>query len=1085
MITDKKIPLRGVVLVVDDTPAYLRLVQQILTEEGYTVRLAPNGERALDFCQIESPDLILLDIRLPGIDGFEVCRRLKAAEQTLDIPVIFFSIVEDEKDKAEAFAVGGVDFINKPFLAEEKLARIDTHLTLRRFQIGLEQLVDAQTEELLRTNTQLRAEIEERRQVEVALEQRAAQLALLNQLGSQIAAELDLDSLLARAANLTQETFGYHHVGLFLVDPDTQTLVMRARAGEFINLFPADHRIEVGDGMVGWVASNGKPLLSNDVEEDPHYQKFTARKMPTQSELSFPIRIRSEIVGVLDVQSPQKNAFTENDVQVIETLVSQIATAIEKANSVEEIRRFSEIVAQVDAPYFLTDLDGTIEYVNPAFERVTGFSQDDALGQNANILKSNQMSPDYFQKLWQTILAGNIFTDVVINRRKNGEIWYYDQTILPLKAEDGNILNFVSTGKDITAQVQAEERQKQSENQYSTLFQNAMDCIFIMDGEEIVDANNAALRMFRVEMDEFIGKTPFDFSPKFQAGGIKTRVLGQPYLDGANAGEKQQFEWIHTRSDGTIFDSEVSLNLIDLSGKKLLISIVRDVSERKQAEEALKESARQLREAHEMAKLGYWFWDVATGEVEWSDEVYRIFHLDPDNFTPQIDSILALSPWPEENQRDQELIQRAIDSKEAGSYEQRFLRPDGSIGHYASTFQGIYDEAGELIDMKGTVQDITERKEQQQQVETLTERLALATSAAKVGIWDWEVKENILIWDDAMYRLYGLRPEEFGGAYEAWSAGVHPDDVDRSNADVQAALNGEKDFDSEFRVCWPDGSVHYIRGIAAVHRNEAGEAVRMIGVNWDITKQKETEQGLRQYAERLETLRAANLALSETLDFEAILKRLLIHLAEVVSYDSANVMLVEGDRVIVRAVHGYENFTDVYKILGQSLEIQTTSTIAPIVLDGQSNLISDTQADPGWEQVPGAEYVRNWFGVPLMASGEVIGLYSVDSSQPGYFTPEHVELAEALASQAAVAIQNARLHDQVQRHVENLEERVQQRTSELETANETLRQRSAELEMFNKAMVDRELRIIEMKEKVNQLCQELGREIAYPPVWKE
>lgn len=125
---------------------------------------------------------------------------------------------------------------------------------------------------------------------------------------------------------------------------------------------------------------------------------------------------------------------------------------------------------------------------------------------------------------------------------------------------------------------------------------------------------------------------------------------------------------------------------------------------------ALQEGEVNLKEAQTMAQLGNWKWDVKTGNVEWSEEVYKIFRLDPKTFTPQIDSILALSPWPEEHARDKELIQKAMASHEKGEYEQRFLRPDGSTGYYYSTFRGKYDDSGELIAIVGTVQDITERK---------------------------------------------------------------------------------------------------------------------------------------------------------------------------------------------------------------------------------------------------------------------------------------------------------------------------------------------------------------------------------------
>ncbi|NIM96439.1 MAG: SpoIIE family protein phosphatase [Anaerolineales bacterium] len=128
------------ILIVDDTPANLRLLSQMLTELGYTVRAVTNGPHALTSAQTTPPNLILLDIRMPDMNGYEVCRRLKQEEKTRDIPVIFISSLNEIQDKVTGFSVGGVDYITKPFQFEEVLARIETHLSLRRLQ---KQLQDA------------------------------------------------------------------------------------------------------------------------------------------------------------------------------------------------------------------------------------------------------------------------------------------------------------------------------------------------------------------------------------------------------------------------------------------------------------------------------------------------------------------------------------------------------------------------------------------------------------------------------------------------------------------------------------------------------------------------------------------------------------------------------------------------------------------------------------------------------------------------------------------------------------------------------------------------------------------------------
>jgi len=154
------------ILVVDDTTANLQLLTKLLTEHGYTVYPASDGDLALEFVRSTLPDLILLDIRMPGMDGYEVCRRLKADERTRSIPLIFISILEDEGDKVRGFRAGAVDYITKPFQPEEVLARIKTHLRLRELTEHLEEQVRERTQELAGINEKLRREIAERKRAE-------------------------------------------------------------------------------------------------------------------------------------------------------------------------------------------------------------------------------------------------------------------------------------------------------------------------------------------------------------------------------------------------------------------------------------------------------------------------------------------------------------------------------------------------------------------------------------------------------------------------------------------------------------------------------------------------------------------------------------------------------------------------------------------------------------------------------------------------------------------------------------------------------------------------------------------------------
>lgn len=145
-------------LIVDDTPNNLRLLSSMLTEKGYKVRKAVDGKGALKAIEVVKPDLILLDIRMPEMDGYQVCQILKADARTQDIPVIFISALDETVDKVRAFNVGGVDYITKPFQAPEVLARVANHLQIYH----LKQQLEAQ-------NTQLQGEIVERQKAEAGL----------------------------------------------------------------------------------------------------------------------------------------------------------------------------------------------------------------------------------------------------------------------------------------------------------------------------------------------------------------------------------------------------------------------------------------------------------------------------------------------------------------------------------------------------------------------------------------------------------------------------------------------------------------------------------------------------------------------------------------------------------------------------------------------------------------------------------------------------------------------------------------------------------------------------------------------------
>ncbi len=322
-------------------------------------------------------------------------------------------------------------------------------------------------------------------------------------------------------------------------------------------------------------------------------------------------------------------------------------------------------------------------------------------------------------------VSGSIGEETAIELIKQGAVDYIlkDRLVrLPLA-----IKRALDEEKEKQSLRMAEEALRENEERFRLFFNSSIDAVLLTSPSgDIFSANPAACKMFQRTEEELcsIGRKDIvDASDPRLAIALKERTRTGRFIG----------ELTLLRKDGSKFSAEMSS--VIFKGKKgtnHTSMIIRDITERKKAEEALRESEKRLSETQEMAQLGHWIWDLRTGNVEWSEEVFKTFQLDPKKFTPQIDSIMALSPWPEDHERDKELIRKAMKSHEKGTYEQKFLRPDKSVGYYYSTFQGKYDDAGNLISIVGTVQDITERKKADDELKESEQKFAESLKTCKM-----------------------------------------------------------------------------------------------------------------------------------------------------------------------------------------------------------------------------------------------------------------------------------------------------------------------------------------------------------------
>ena len=224
--------VKGRLLIVDADPDARQMVDGLLFREGYETRCAPDGKTALMFAEADPPELILLDVRLPDLDGFEVCRRLKSSDKTDRIPVVFLSGLDDVGDKIWGFESGGVDYITKPFQAAEVLARVDMHLALHRLRkqaetqnIVLDAMVQERTRELTEITESLVREIVQREKADEALEERLRFERILSDLSARLVSvpSKRLDGEIENALKTILEYFQVERCGLIRILPDRKS----------------------------------------------------------------------------------------------------------------------------------------------------------------------------------------------------------------------------------------------------------------------------------------------------------------------------------------------------------------------------------------------------------------------------------------------------------------------------------------------------------------------------------------------------------------------------------------------------------------------------------------------------------------------------------------------------------------------------------------------------------------------------------------------------------------------------------------------------------------------------------------------
>jgi len=580
MVNNQTDSPRGDILIVDDDLPSLNILSTMLTNQGYEVRGVPDGSMALTVIDSKPPELVLLDVKMPGINGFEVCRQIKANEKASDIPVLFLSALDETADKVKGFNAGGLDFISKPFQAEEVLARVDTHLALSRLNRNLELLVEKRTVEL--------TESEEALTEQIAFERLIAELAailaqvlpenidaeiqeILSSLGQFLKTErafifqfTDDEKSLKNTQVWSTEGFSPQSE-IFKLDlaSDIPWVARQIRSGEVIM---------VGPGYTG--LPDEAQQLRQQLERDG-----------INSGLVVPVVVGGRSIGMLGLDTVDKaREYPPQLIERLRVLADMVGSTLERVRVQKKLEQYRHIVESTTSIVGLVDRNYIYHLVNDAYsvayqkerQQIIGSTVADFLGQE---MFEHTIKPHYdrcfageevsFQAWAEFAGWGNRFMDVRYS---------------PFFDSDGKVSAVVVSAHDITSIKLLEMELAESEERFRAFMENIPAVVYIKDEKDRhIYANPEGFKSIGKTPDEFIGLTTRDLWPPELAA--KLIALDKKLID--DGIPRIVEEWQSTEVGDPEWRRDIKFPIRLESGKKLLGGIALDITDIKNNEAQL------------------------------------------------------------------------------------------------------------------------------------------------------------------------------------------------------------------------------------------------------------------------------------------------------------------------------------------------------------------------------------------------------------------------------------------------------------------------------------------------------------------
>ncbi len=469
-------------------------------------------------------------------------------------------------------------------------------------------------------------------------------------------------------------------------------------------------------------------------------------------EMTFTAKDGSLLYGLLNAEK-----MVVNSRECLLTIVNEI-TERKKNEEQLELLKYS-IDTSFDCAYWM-DIQGNFIYANEAACRILGYTHEELLKMHVSAINP-KATPERWAQVVDMLIEKKNITIESTHRRKDGTEFPVELSSGYLKFGDQEYVN--GFAKDITERKQAEVALQESVEYFKATFENANigACLLGLNGE-FININDEFCRIVGFSRTELLKLTFNDIThPDDKSIGLEihkkmlANISNQGRFDKRYINKKGEVVWVRI-SNASVRDEK--------GGLKYVVAYVQDITEEKRAEDIIKESEANLKNAQKYAHIGSWVWDIKANHLEWSDEMFNIFGIDKTKFTGNLQEVITNAIHPDDREKVEESNRSVIEQGKPIPLEYRIIRPDGSVRVvWAEAGELILDDKGAFSLLKGTVQDITYRKRIEQSLAESEERYRLVDESSQDLIYSYDRQSRFSHANSTMCKTLGLKLEEIIG----------------------------------------------------------------------------------------------------------------------------------------------------------------------------------------------------------------------------------------------------------------------------------------------------------------------------------